>query len=80
MKLTLTLKDGTSATISDASWESEVPELAEMLNTLSVDVTRSYLPHPMLEAAKDAAELLGASLSIEGQPPDESADAPPLIH
>jgi hypothetical protein len=81
MKIILTLKDGTAATIPDASWQSETPELAEMLNALSVDSARSYLPHPMIEAAEDAAEILGASLSFEGLPPDDEPGVSPLtIH
>ena len=69
MKITLTLPDGQTATIADSKWESPNPQRAALLDSLTVGKGgASYLPHPMLAVAEDAAAFLNASIDIEDAP------------
>jgi hypothetical protein len=80
MTITLTFPDGRKATIGEANWQSDSPELAALLDILTAGDAASYLPHPMLFAAKDAAKLLGATIDFEDDPEADPPGELPLIH
>jgi sporulation-control protein spo0M len=74
--LTITLPDGSSATIGNAeTWTSQNSILADMLNRRNeLEGAADYLPHPFLDVAKRAAEELGGELRVEGEDDSEEGE------
>lgn len=83
--ITLTLIFGdVSASHSGDRWlpkDAASAKFANILNRYSAGEGKSYLPHPLLEWAKNFAEVAGIELAIEGEAEDgEQGDGPALIH